>query len=54
MTPFIAVLIAGFIAMLIQINLTLLGPLVVVPALLVVLAALVVVRVARRPHERRK
>ena len=32
--PFIAVLIAGFIAMLIQIDLTLLGPMVVVPALL--------------------
>jgi hypothetical protein len=53
-TPFIAVLIAGFIAMLIHINLTLLTPLVFVPTLLVAFAALFVVPLAQRPPERRK
>jgi hypothetical protein len=53
-TPFIVVLLGGFIAMLIHINLTLLSPLVFVPTLLIVLAALFVVPLAQRPHERRK
>jgi hypothetical protein len=53
-TPFIAVLIGGFILMLIHINLTLLSPLVFVPTLLLVLATPPVVQLARRPQERRK
>jgi hypothetical protein len=53
-TPFLAVLLGGFLFMLVSIDLMLLGPMVFVATLLIVLAALFVVRLARRPQERRK
>jgi hypothetical protein len=53
-TPFIAVLIGGFLLMLIHIDMTLFGPMVFVPALPIVLAALFVTQLAQRPQERRK
>jgi hypothetical protein len=53
-TPFLAVLLGGFLSVLISIDMMLIGPMVFVPALLFALAALFVAQLARRPQERRK
>jgi hypothetical protein len=53
-TPFLAVLLGGFLFVLVSIDMMLFGPTVFVPALLFALAVLFVVPLARRPPKRRK
>jgi hypothetical protein len=53
-TPFVAVLIGGFLFVLVYLDLMLFGPRVFDPALLVALAVLSVVPLSRRPREQRK